>query len=110
MAKRDPMIHVRVPDDLKESLEREAKANGRSLNAEVLRRIDNTFSQSEENIDKNSIEINKALVLARAFLAKEEGVEKTLNEEELSVIRFWRSINRQRKDALKELVKIAFKL
>lgn len=32
-------IHVRMPDDLKQAIEKEAKINGRSLNSEIVDRL-----------------------------------------------------------------------
>lgn len=37
------MLHVRMTDDLKSRLERAAKEAGRSLNAETIQRIENSF-------------------------------------------------------------------
>lgn len=39
MARDDPEIRFRAPDAVKAELERAARANGRSLNAEVLTRL-----------------------------------------------------------------------
>ncbi|WP_181418198.1 Arc family DNA-binding protein [Komagataeibacter oboediens] len=46
MTKRDPMIHVRVPDELKATLEKSAKANGRSMNAEIVYRLEESVNPS----------------------------------------------------------------
>ncbi|WP_336763510.1 Arc family DNA-binding protein [Asaia sp. VD9] len=39
MARGDPMIHVRVTDELKSQLEETAREAGRSINAEVVHRL-----------------------------------------------------------------------
>ncbi|NKE47029.1 Arc family DNA-binding protein [Roseomonas frigidaquae] len=44
MARDDPEIRFRAPPALKEELEAAAKANGRSLNAEVVGRLQMSFS------------------------------------------------------------------
>lgn len=44
MARSDPQINIRVPADLKKQLELLAIQNGRSLNAEVVLRLENSLS------------------------------------------------------------------
>lgn len=44
MTKNESQIHVRVPDDLKSHLEESAKISGRSLNAEVVKRLEASVS------------------------------------------------------------------
>lgn len=36
MIKRDPMVHIRIPEELKLFLAENAKANRRSLNSEIV--------------------------------------------------------------------------
>jgi len=60
MARSDPQINIRVPADLKQQLELLAVQNGRSLNAEVVLRLENSLSLKLENslplkIDKKKI-------------------------------------------------------
>lgn len=43
MARTDPQINVRVEAEFKKKLEHAAIENGRSLNAEVVRRLENSF-------------------------------------------------------------------
>lgn len=43
MARSDPQINIRVPADLKKQLELLAIQNGRSLNAEVVLRLENSL-------------------------------------------------------------------
>lgn len=38
------MLHVRVTDDLKSRLEQAAKSAGRSMNAEIVQRLEQSFS------------------------------------------------------------------
>lgn len=39
MARTDPQFNVRMPADLKEKIEEAAKENGRSMNAEIVYRL-----------------------------------------------------------------------
>lgn len=48
MSREDPQMKIRLPADLKESIEFSAKANGRTLNAEVVARLQTSFALSGE--------------------------------------------------------------
>lgn len=54
MARSDPQINIRIPQELKARIEEAAKANGRSMNAELVARLQTTFDfdQSSETIHK----------------------------------------------------------
>lgn len=78
MSREDPQLRIRLPIDLKEKVEDSAKANGRSMNAEIVQRLDVSFLgeiPSDELISaKDAIHIaNKAkvelsnIVLKRTF-------------------------------------------
>lgn len=43
----DPQFKIRLPQSLKDEIEAHAKENGRSLNAEILTRLNNSFSESD---------------------------------------------------------------
>lgn len=40
MSREDPQLRIRLPIELKAKIEDEAKANGRSMNAEIVHRLD----------------------------------------------------------------------
>lgn len=44
MSRTDPQMKIRLPDELKESIESAAAAAGRTLNAEVVQRLGATFA------------------------------------------------------------------
>lgn len=48
MARTDPQINIRVAADLKKKLELLAVENGRSLNAEVVSRLEKSLLQNED--------------------------------------------------------------
>lgn len=63
MARNDPQINVRLPVELKERLEEEAKSNNRSFKAEVVARLQASF---EDNFgDAVLLERIRELVLAK---------------------------------------------
>ncbi|MCP1274814.1 Arc family DNA-binding protein [Gluconobacter albidus] len=47
MARDDPMMRFRAPKDLKSKIEESASQNGRSLNAEIVHRLEASFAASE---------------------------------------------------------------
>lgn len=49
MARTDPQINIRVPAELKKELELLAIENGRSLNAEVVLRLENSIAAKKSN-------------------------------------------------------------
>ena len=52
MARTDPQFNVRMPADLKEKIEEAAKKNGRSMNAEIVYRLQQSLvAEQEEHVD-----------------------------------------------------------
>ena len=51
MARTDPQFNVRMPADLKEKIEDAAKKNGRSMNAEIVYRLQRTFDEAAPPTD-----------------------------------------------------------
>ena len=45
MSREDPQLKLRLPPDLKSRVEDAAKANNRSMNAEIVSRLEQTFGQ-----------------------------------------------------------------
>lgn len=43
MSREDPQLRIRLPIELKEKIEDAAKSNNRSMNAEIVQRLDNSF-------------------------------------------------------------------
>lgn len=65
MSREDPQLRIRLPIELKEKIEDSAKANGRSMNAEIVQRLDasllNEIPADEIISAKDAIQIvNKA--------------------------------------------------
>lgn len=50
MAKQKPPFGVRMPDDLKAYLAIQAKKNGRSINMEIVVRLQQTRNQEQKNV------------------------------------------------------------
>nr|WP_321985328.1 Arc family DNA-binding protein [uncultured Lichenicoccus sp.] len=47
----DPLFKLRLPDFIREKLEAEATRNRRSITAEILERLENSFSDREERLN-----------------------------------------------------------
>lgn len=45
MARKDPQFHFRMPQELKDRLEESAKKNNRTMNAELIARIEDSFKR-----------------------------------------------------------------
>ncbi|TXN82009.1 Arc family DNA-binding protein [Methylobacterium sp. WL8] len=51
MARDDPQMKLRLPDDLRERIRDRAELNGRSMNTEILGALARSFPPSEDAID-----------------------------------------------------------
>lgn len=73
MARNDPQMNLRVPVELKESIEKAAFENGRTITAEAIHRLEKSFKAAsestsltervdalEKNFQKLKTELNKA--------------------------------------------------
>lgn len=49
MARTDPQLNIRCPQDLRDKLEFMAKENNRSLTAEVVSRLEDSFDSSSND-------------------------------------------------------------
>lgn len=78
MSREDPQLRVRIPPELKEKIEDAAKSNARSMNAEIVHRLDASFlnePQTDELISAKDaiLVINKAkdelskIIFSRTF-------------------------------------------
>lgn len=54
MARRDPQFNVRIPAELKQAIEEAAKENNRSINSEIVYRLQQSFASkdNESNVEK----------------------------------------------------------
>lgn len=68
MSREDPQLRIRLPIELKERIEDAAKSNNRSMNAEIVKRLDTSFLS--EIKDDEVISAHEAMKMAEN--AKEE--------------------------------------
>lgn len=47
MARNDPQVNFRIPAELKEKLEESARNNDRTITAELIKRLENSFNYEE---------------------------------------------------------------
>lgn len=51
MARTDPQVNFRIPAELKDKLDNAAKENGRTLTAELILRLEQTFEHDDQLLD-----------------------------------------------------------
>lgn len=66
MSREHQQMRVRLPPELRDSLEQMAKKNGRSMNAEIVYRLQRTFDEDAEFADRDGIKYLSGLVIDRA--------------------------------------------
>lgn len=55
MARSDPQFNLRVPVELKQKVEDAAKESGRSINAEAVYRLEQSFEISHSSTEETSL-------------------------------------------------------
>ncbi|ENX58793.1 MULTISPECIES: Arc family DNA-binding protein [Acinetobacter] len=77
MARNDPQMNLRVPMELKENIEKAAFENGRTITAEAVYRLEQSFEKSQsqeseiENLRKEIKNMNMTIhTLAEALVGK----------------------------------------
>lgn len=96
MAKDDPQFRIRMPADLKRRAEEAAEQNHRSLNAEIVQRVADSFDPASMAERLDDAERGLAELLAKAILAQEEQRKRTQEKttaEEAAWIKLWRDMN-----------------
>jgi predicted DNA-binding protein len=80
MSREDPQLRIRLPIELKEKIEETAKANSRSMNAEIVQRLDVSFLN--EPITEELISAKDAVHIASKAREELSGVilKRTFNE------------------------------
>lgn len=76
MSREDPQMKIRLPADLKDQIEAAAKDSGRSMNAEIVARLEGSFSESSDTemvhklvdqLDRQELTISTLTKLAHAL-------------------------------------------
>ncbi|MGL5966918.1 MAG: Arc family DNA-binding protein [Kluyvera sp.] len=80
MSREDPQLRIRLPIELKEKIESAAKRNSRSMNAEIVQRLDSSFYESMQF--EEIIPADKALQVVKAAKGELSKVifERTFSE------------------------------
>lgn len=85
-----------MPADLKRRAEEAAEQNHRSLNAEIVQRVADSFDPASMAERLDDAERGLAELLAKAILAQEEQRKRTQEKttaEEAAWIKLWRDMN-----------------
>ena len=75
MARNDPQMNLRVPMELKERIEKAALENGRTITAEAVYRLEESFSQNLSAVEKIPTE-----VLMMELASRMKGYSLTVEE------------------------------
>ena len=100
-----------MPADLKKRAEEAAEQNHRSLNAEIVQRVEDSFKHAPIGNNQAVIDIMTAHDIARAILATIDEKKAPISDDELALVRFWRSLSEEKKRAVVDLLhidKVAF--
>lgn len=79
MSKVDIQFNLRVPSELKERIEISAKDNNRSINAEAVSRLYNSFSESQQNLS-DSIKAFEEILRKNRPSSRRKKIAFRLNE------------------------------
>lgn len=83
----DPQYKLRLPADLKARIEAEAEANNRSMNAEIVNRLENSFGNDAGRLliptgDGRTIAVSRGIIdqIVRSILTYAPGEEELIDE------------------------------
>lgn len=81
MARNDPQMNLRVPMELKENIEKAALENGRTITAEAVYRLEQSFSSKNQPTNYSEInnKINDLTKLIEIMLKKQEGKQNGIS-------------------------------
>jgi len=65
MARTDPQFNLRVPQELKQQVENAAKESGRSINAEAVFRLEQSFKSGIGDLESVPLEKLLAVVMKK---------------------------------------------
>lgn len=83
MSREDPQLKIRLPLELKEKIIQSAADHGRSINSEVVARLEESFSQNQNDFNAGYSACMAHMVAATSKVLSEKGipwdqVQKTL--------------------------------
>lgn len=79
MSREHQQMRVRLPPELRDSLEQMAKKNGRSMNAEIVYRLQRTFEEDAE-LAESGVKILEGMHIDRAAQMMQPGTILTPHE------------------------------
>lgn len=82
MRKDDPQVNLRIPPDLKELIQQEAKKNRRTQTAEIIARLQESFEPSEPRDMKLDEETKRELLASLLAEVVEERLAKQMEDRE----------------------------
>lgn len=77
MASEDPQMKVRLPEALKERIAQVARANNRSMNAEIIYRLERSFGYADEKSGDLSIIIAVSNIIEATLISISKEIQKS---------------------------------
>lgn len=81
MARNDPQMNLRVPMELKEKVEKAAYENGRTITAEAIQRLEESFTAQYKESDLNMVIAGFCVGLNQRYSSQLDELNKELATE-----------------------------
>ncbi|MEH8122810.1 Arc family DNA-binding protein [Aeromonas veronii] len=94
MSREHQQMRVRLPPELRDGLEQMAKKNGRSMNAEIVYRLQRTFDEDTE-LAGSGVKVIDGLSIDRSALALPLGTVITAREIDIDDPRYTAYVRRE---------------
>lgn len=72
MARNDPQVNFRMPQELRDKLESAAKANSRTLTAEIVARLERSFAMSDLGMGGDALDLTGYLSLVLSLIIRDD--------------------------------------
>lgn len=74
MSREDPQLKIRLPLELKEKIIQSAADHGRSINSEVVARLEESFSQNQNDFNAGYNACMVHMIIAATKVLSEKGI------------------------------------
>ena len=74
MSREDPQLKIRLPLELKEKIIQSAADHGRSINSEVVARLEESFSQNQNDFNAGYNACMAHMIIAVSNVLSEKGI------------------------------------
>lgn len=75
MSRTDPQMKIRLPDNLKATVEESAKANNRSMNAEIISRLERSYATEQMGLRGDALDTTGLMAMA-LLISLSDGIDE----------------------------------